>query len=107
MASVLDEVHANSIAAVKLCCQAIDNREIRSRSCLTNRVQLLATFAIDIQEEFLRALGLSELDLFQLTCSIVTSDLVRSQRIVDTDALADLITCSVVNSLISKQAQVS
>ncbi len=106
MASVLGEVHASSIAAVKFCSQAITNREITSRSSLSNRVQLLATLAIDIQEEYLRALGLSELDLWQLTCSIVTNDLIRTQRTTDTDALADLITCSVVNALISKQAQV-
>ena len=58
MASVLGEVHASSIAAVKFCSQAITNREITSRSSLSNRVQLLATLAIDIQEEYLRALRL-------------------------------------------------
>jgi len=105
MASMLGEVHASSIASVKFCSRAIENREIRSRSCISNRMQLLASLAIDTQEEFLRSMGLSEVDLLQLTCSILRSDLVRSQRTTDTDALADLITCSVVNAILSKAAR--
>lgn len=107
MVSVLGEVHANSIAAVKFCSHAIDRREMSSRSFLSNRAQLLASLAIDSQQEFLRSIGFSEFDLLQLVCSILSNDLIRTQRTTDTDALADLITCSVVNALISKQAQVS
>ena len=105
MASVLGEVYGSSIAAVKFCSHAIASRETRSRSSLSNRLKILAILAVDIQEVFLRALGLSELDLVQLTCTIVTSDLVRSQRIVDADELADLITCSIVNAVLSKSTR--
>ena len=104
MASILGEVHASSIAAVKFCCHAIDSYQTKSRSSLSS-LQLLATLVVDTQEEFLRALGFSELDLLELTCVIVKSDLVRSQRNLDADELADLITCSIVNAVLSKSTR--
>lgn len=96
--SLISEVRVHAISAVSNCSTSIDINAFK-KTPFSCRTQHLVALAIDTLDEYLRTLGLTTHDLFELTISLLNDDDLCRQSNLTPDTIADAIASQIVATI--------